>query len=371
MPNAIIAMLRKPREPLWRYKFEEFRKLANAAGYTILGEVIQVKMAPLAATLFGRGKISEIKKIADEVHADVILVYNTLKSIQKVNLELLTQRTVLDRYDLTLEIFAANASDAVSKLQIELAKIQKEIPYIRLITSLIHRKDRPFIRAGGEYGWSPKVAELRRRMKKLREEIQRYRDNKVRQIMERKQRGFVLTCIVGYYNAGKTTLFNALTYENKPTSDLPFTTLSSKYSRLAGSDRILLIDTIGFVIDLDPRIIKSFEINIDDMRFSDILLLVIDSSDPPDWLRIKAQTSVKLLKETGALTSQKPLVVAMNKVDLLENKYEIESRKVIIVEVLNEVNVNERNVRIVPISAKNGQGLEDLLKGILELSKVA
>jgi len=362
--RAILAMLRKPRDPLWRFKFEEFKKLAIAAGYDIVGEIFQVKATSVSTTLFGRGKIEEIRKMADTLYAEVIIVYNVLKSIQKMNLELMTQRKVLDRYDLILEIFATNASDATSKLQIELAKIQKEMPYIRLVTSLNHQKDRPFIRAGGEYGWKPTVAELRRRMKKIREEIHRSKENKIRLILERKEKGFVIVCIVGYYNAGKTTLFNVLTGEEKPVSNKPFTTLSSKYSRLLGSDKILLVDTIGFVIDLDPRIIKSFEINIDDMRYADILLFVVDSSDPLGWLKIKVETAIKTLKETGALSARKPLIIAMNKIDLIHDKLEEESKKLAVEEVLSK-NLSTDNYKIISISAKKSIGLNTLVKELV------
>ncbi len=111
--NAIIAMLRRPKEEYWRFKLNEFKKLAIAAGYTLAGEIIQIKKVPRAATLFGRGKIEEIKKVIEETQANTLLVYNVLKSIQKVNLELLTGITVLDRYDLTLEIFAKNGMPAL------------------------------------------------------------------------------------------------------------------------------------------------------------------------------------------------------------------------------------------------------------------
>lgn len=360
LSNAIIAMLRRPREEYWRYKLEEFRRLSIAAGYNVVGEVIQVKNTPKAATLFGRGKIEEIRNIIEEKNAEILLVYNVLRSIQKINLELLTGVRVLDRYDLTLEIFAKNATDAISKLQIELAKIRKEIPYLKLITSIRHWKDRPYIKAGGEYGWKPKVAELRRRMRKIKLEISKRREEKIKLIFERKSKGFILSCITGYYNAGKTTLFNALTHENKLVSDLPFTTLSSKYSRLEKSEKILLVDTIGFVIDLDPRIIKSFEINMEDLRYSDALIITIDASDPLNWLRIKTKAILKYLRELGALTSNKSYLICLNKIDLVNESFEIESKITQLAELLQEYGLYREGV-IIPISAKYGINLDILV----------
>jgi len=364
-----VAMLRSPRDFLWRFKFEELKNLVIAARYEIIGEILQTRGSPHPATLFGKGKVLEIKKIIEETDADVVITYNVLKSIQKVNLEMEFQRQVLDRYDLTLQIFAENATDTVSKLQIELASIQKEIPYVRIVTSLIHFRDRPFIRAGGEYGWSPKVAELRRRMKRLKEEIQKYRENKIRQIMERKEKGFTISCIVGYYNAGKTTLFNALTGENKPVSDRPFTTLSSKYSRFMGLRNILLVDTIGFVIDLDPRIIKSFEINVDDMRYSDMLILTLDASDPPEWFNIKSESVINLLRDIGALVHNKPLIIALNKIDRLSDKVDLETRRNSLENILDKLEVNKDLVEIVPISAKKSIGLDKLVLSINKMYK--
>jgi len=336
----------------------------------ILDEIVQVKEHPISATLFGKGKINELKELADNLNADTILIYNTLRSIQKVDLELLTKRKVLDRYDLTLEIFSINASDAVSKLQIELAKIQKEIPYMRILTTLRYQGDRPFIKAGGEYAWHPIIAELRRRAKRLREKIKMYREEKIRRIFERKDRGFYIVCIVGYYNAGKTTLFNKLTGEQKTTSEMPFTTLSSKYARLAGSEKILMVDTIGFVVDLDPRIIKSFEINIDDMRYSDLIILVIDVSDKQEWLQIKLETSIDILKENGALRSDKPFLIALNKVDLIFDELDFESKKQFIADIIKE-RVANRNYQIVPISAYKGWGLDELVISVTKLLNIS
>ncbi len=201
-------------------------------------------------------------------------------------------------------------------------------------------------------------------MKRIRLEIERRRNDKIKLILERKERGFILACIAGYYNAGKTTLFNALTYENKPVSDLPFTTLSSKYSKMYGSERILIIDTIGFVIDLDPRIIKSFEINIEDLRYSDLIILTVDASDPSDWFQIKAETIIRYLREIGALTRNKELIIALNKIDLLKSNFDIETKKLQLEHILKKHDLTS-NATIVPISAKNGTNIDLLVSEML------
>jgi len=355
---AIVAMLRTPKLKDWRVKFDEFKRLAVAAGYQIVDEVVQFKPHPRSATLFGKGKIEEIKSRAEENGAGTLIVWNNLKSIQKLNLERLTGLRVIDRYELVLEIFQRNAGDRLAQLQIELAFLEKLIPYFRVRERLIHGpRDKPFFRAGGEYGWVPKVAWLRKRRSKILDEIEWLLKEKVMQIRKRKELGFRIVTIVGYYNAGKTSLFNVLTGESKPVSPQPFTTLSSKYSRLRGAEKILLVDTIGFVSDLDPKIISSFRINLEDMLEADMLLWVVDISEEEYILDMQIGSTVQILKRNNLL--EKPIVVAANKIDLLGDdvlRHKIELlKKLLLVHVGFEL-------RIVPCSAKTGAGLEDLIR---------
>jgi len=361
--RALVAMLRILGDRLWKTKFEEFKKLVASFGYEIVSEIVQAKDKPRTATLFGKGKIMEMKQICDEENIDIVIVYNTLKSIQKLNLEIMLERPVIDRYELTLEIFAENASDSVSKLQIELAKIEKEIPYIKLQTSVIHQRDRPFTRAGGEYGYVPKLIELRKRRKRLIEKIEEMRREKINQIIKRKEMGFNIVTIVGYYNAGKTSLFNMLTGANKKVSDTPFTTLESKYSALPKYDNILLVDTIGFVLDLDPKIIKSFEINVDDMRYADCLLLTIDISESTPIIITKINTVIQTLKQVNAL-NKKPIIIAANKIDLVKNNEELNEK---INTLSNQIELLLKNsYPIIPVSAKKKIGIDKLAEKISE-----
>ena len=360
----MVTMLRILGDRDWKIKLDEFKKLVKSLGYEIVGEIVQTKERPKAATLFGKGKIEEIKNFCEENNVDVVMVYNVLKSIQKLNLELSINRPIMDRYEVTLGIFAENASDKVSKLQIELARIEKEIPYIKLQTSIIHQRDKPYIRAGGEYGYSPKLAELRRRRRRIKEKIEELRREKINQILKRKELGFKIATFVGYYNAGKTSLFNLLTGANKRVSDMPFTTLESKYSRLIYNKNILLVDTIGFVMDLDPRIIKSFEINVDDMRYADLFLFTIDVSDSNTLLEKKFNTVVKILKEIGALNKEKPIIILANKIDLLKSD-ELDNKIRLLKELSKTINW-EDEIPILLVSAKKKIGIE---KVVYEISK--
>ena len=138
---------------------------------------------------------------------------------------------------------------------------------------------------------------------------------KKRQIENRKKLGYPTICIAGYYNAGKTSLFNALTGEHKPVSDRPFTTLSSKYSKryIDPQTTVMFIDTIGFVLDLDHRLIKSFQINFEDIRSADVVILLFEITDPPLTLQLKLSEGISLLRDIGVPTDR--LILVFNKVD--------------------------------------------------------
>lgn len=367
--RAVIGMLKILGDKLWRIKFNEFKRLIASIGYEIVDEVIQVKEKPKSATLFGKGKLMEIREIIEDKKAEYFIVYNNLNSAQKLNLETILNVTVMDRYELTLEIFSENASDNVSKLQIELAKIEREIPYLKLQTRMRFNRDRPFFKAGGEYAYAPKLAEARRRRKKLLEKITYMRQEKINQIIKRKELGFKVCTIVGYYNAGKTSIFNTLTGLNKRVSDKPFTTLESKYSKLKGSDNILLVDTIGFVLDLDPRIIKSFEVNVDDVRYADVFLIVIDVSDDNSLLKIKFETIYRILKDVGAIHNKRVLIAA-NKIDLIRDKLDLEE-KVIALRNLAKKYFGLDDIPIIKVSAEKREGINILVKKLVEETEKA
>lgn len=363
--KAIVAILRTPKIVNWRIKFDELKLLAKTAGYEIVGETVQFKPAPLSSTLFGKGKIQEIRDLADRTMADTLIVWNNLKSIQKFNLERFIGLKVIDRYELVLEIFQHHAGDNLAKLQIELAYLEKLIPYYKLREKLIHgSSDKPFFRAGGQYGWVPKVAWLRKRRKKILEEITHLLNEKLAQIKNRKKLGFKIVTLIGYYNAGKTSLFNILTREDKPVSPTPFTTLASKYSRLVGQHKILLVDTIGFVSDLDPKIISSFRINLEDLVEADLLIWVIDASEEDYVLDIRISATAEILRRNDLV--DKPMIVAANKIDLL-NKTELTDRLTTIKGKIRKYLPELDTIRIIPTSAITGAGIEDLVKEIIDL----
>ncbi|MGD2142694.1 MAG: 50S ribosome-binding GTPase, partial [Candidatus Bathyarchaeota archaeon] len=238
------------------------------------------------------------------------------------------------------------------KLQIEAARLEKLAPYFKLEASLRYHNDRPFFRSMGEYAFHSQLRELTRRQARIKGEIEMLLKEKRQRIRKRDELGFPTICIAGYYNAGKTSLFNALTGDSKPVSDMPFTTLSSKYQRrfIDHETTLLFIDTIGFVIDLDPRLIRSFELNLEDIRSADLVILLLDASDPLMTLRIKLAEGIRLLREMEI--PRKRIIVVFNKNDLIP-----ETPK----SVGEELDVERYNLPWVMVSALSRENLDDLL----------
>jgi GTP-binding protein HflX len=316
-PRAVLCMLKTNvhDHTIFRIKMDELRSLVETLDIEVVGEIIQSRFKPFSKFHIGSGKVKELKTKVETLGVDLVIFYDILKSSQKLNLLKALSVEVIDRYELILEIFDRMASDRLSKLQIEAARVEKMAPFYKLQASLNYRYDRPFFRSGGEYGFRGQLRELTRSQARIREEIDKLMEEKDKQIWNRKKLGYPAVCIAGFYNAGKTSLFNALTGDHKPVSDKPFTTLSSKYQRryIDYETSVIFIDTIGFVIDLDPRLIHSFKLNLLDIRSSDLVVLLLEITDPPLTLQIKLNEGIKLLKEIGV--PHERIMVVFNKLD--------------------------------------------------------
>lgn len=357
--RAILALLRLLGEQKWRITLSEAEEIAKARGYQVIGEAIQTREKPDNATLFGSGKVREIQQKVEEKDADVVIVYNNLTSKQKLNIERIVQRKVIDKYDLILEIFEAHAHDAVSNLQIKLAKISRRIPYVRLATSKIHMGEKPFTRAGGEIPWQKKTSQLRHRKKKIEEKLKKRKKEKLRRIQSRKDLGFISGCLIGYYNAGKTSIFNHLSAAEKPVDARPFTTVQGKVSKV--QDKLLLVDTIGFVKDIDPEFINSFRINIEDIKHADFLILTIDVSLPLPLLNVRTKAIVEILKDLEVWENVR--LTLANKIDLVNRTDLMDREKVIRV-------LTEGHAPIIPCSTRTGEGMEAVKRKIVTLGEL-
>lgn len=315
--HAIICMLKTNfhDHKVYRVRLDELKALIHALGIDVVGEVVQTRYRPFERYCIGKGKVGEINKLVKKRDVQLIVFYNLLKSSQKLNLIQGTGCDVIDRYELTLEIFDQMASDNLSKLQIESAKLDKLAPFYKLAANVHFTHDRPFFHSGGEYGFRGQLREISRRQSDIKEAINGLMVEKKRQIENRRKLGYPTICIAGFYNAGKTSLFNALTGEHKPVSDIPFTTLSSKYQKryIDSETTVLFIDTIGFVLDLDHRLIKSFQLNFEDIRSADVVILLFEITDPPLTLKLKLGEGISLLRDIGVSIDR--VIFVFNKID--------------------------------------------------------
>jgi GTP-binding protein HflX len=320
--KAILVMLRTNVHDhvVYRVRLDELKSLVESLGIEVVGEVVQTRYRPFAKYYIGKGKVGDIRRKVRRLKANVVIFYNIIRSSQKLNLMQAVNCDVIDRFELTLEIFDQMSSDTLSKLQIQSARLEKQAPFYKLQAAVNYQYDRPFFRAGGEYGFHAKMRELTRSQARINEEIDKLMEDKTQRIWQRKKLGYPVICIAGYYNAGKTYLFNRITGDNKPVSNRPFTTLSSKYQKrfIDWETTVLFIDTIGFVLDLDPRLIQSFKLNLLDIRSSDLVILLLDLSDPVLNLDMKLNEGIWLLRDIGV--SRDRIIVVINKSDLAPEK---------------------------------------------------
>lgn len=341
---------------LYKLKMRELEVLSTTSGYEVLGSTVQTRRKPHPAYLIGSGKVEELGKRLRELGLQAVIFYNILSSKQHYNLSKKLACKVIDRYDLTLEIFEQNSTDELSKLQTALARVLKEIPRVKLLTSIYYKSGRehPGPMSLGEYSYHKTLANLQKKRSDLESEIERRRSSKFLQLRKRGSLGLPTVCIAGYYNAGKTSLFNAITKLSKPVGPRPFTTLSSKYYLVQRDGvKFFLVDTIGFVVDLDPRLIASFSLSLDDIRYSDLVLFLVDVSDPEDLMMLRVNTCLDFIGELGIGLER--LVVVLNKYDLVRDPEELSRKSELISEAI-------KGVPQVAVSSKTGYNLRELIE---------
>jgi len=360
--RAVLCMLKTNVHDhvVYHVKLMELRRLVETLGIEVIGDVVQTRNRPFARFHVGTGKVKEIGRFIRRHDINLVVFYNNLRSSQKFNLIQALGVDVVDRFEVTLEIFDQMSSDNLSKLQTESARLAKLAPYFKLEASMRYHNDRPFFRSMGEYSFRGQLREITRRQARIKKQISAIVKENRQRISKRRKLGFPTVCIAGYYNAGKTSLFNALTGDNKLVSDRPFTTLSSKYQRryIDHETTLLFIDTIGFVIDLDPNLIKRFEINLEDMRSADLVLLLLDLTDPILNLRIKLAEGVRLLRQMEV--PRKRIVVLFNKVDAAPEAAQT---------IAEELRLERLDLPWMTVSAKKRTKLDELLSLIISRLK--
>jgi GTPase len=300
------------------HSLDELAGLASAAGATVVLRVLQDRPKPDPATFLGSGKVKALAASCDELGADVVIFDNELSPAQLRNLEEALGRKVVDRTQLILDIFARRARTREGKLQVELAQLRYLLPRLVGSSAALSRLGGGIgTRGPGETKLETDRRRIRHRISVLSKEIDAVRRRRA-QLRERRQKGAVPTvALVGYTNAGKTTLFNALTGDSAVASDALFVTLDPLVRKVRLPDRreLLVSDTVGFIDRLPHSLVAAFRATLEEVAASDLLVHVIDASNPERELHMSAVRSV--LAEVGA--ADVPSIEVFNKLDRLDS----------------------------------------------------
>lgn len=295
----------------------ELKSLAQTAGAQVLGEVIQHKEHLDPAYYIGRGKAEEIANMVRDSGINVVIFDNDLSPAQVRNLESLFNTKVIDRSELILDIFATHARTGQAKLQVELAQLDYAFPRLKRLWTHLSR-----IEGGvgiGQRGPGEKQIEIDRRLAhkritSLRKELKRLQARRYREALARAEN--INACLVGYTNAGKSTLMNLLTQTRQLVEDKLFSTLDTKTHlwKLPDGQKILLSDTVGFIRNLPHHLITSFHATLEETKQADFLLHIADGSHPEVAHQIEVVREV--LHELGCVSM--PTLLILNKIDQID-----------------------------------------------------
>ena len=335
---------------------EELRRLAETAGMEVLAEIIQPKETPDPAYFIGRGKLEEAEAIVSELKVEAVIFDNDLTPAQTRNLEKALDIVVVDRTSLILQIFAQRAQTKAAKLQVDLAQLQYALPRLTRMWTHLSRLGTGGSTAGGSAGRAggvvrgPGETQLQIDRRLIHSQISRVKKalqkvEKHRRVQRKQRQEMINVSLVGYTNAGKSTLFNALTSEHRLAEDKLFATLdpTTRLLDLPDNRHVLLSDTVGFLKKLPHHLVASFKATLEEVVEADLLLHVVDVAHPEAESQIDAVDEV--LKELDAF--ERPTLMVFNKVDLLEDKEYTQLFR-------------NKYPDSLAISAQNGTGLEAL-----------
>ena len=330
---------------------EELSRLAETAGATIVHTMVQNRVSIDPVYYIGKGKAIELSRLAKEMDVDVLICDDDLAPAQVKNLEKVIDEKVIDRSELILDIFATRAKTFQAKLQVELAQLEYTKPRLkRMWTHLSRIEGGIGTRGPGEKQLEVDKRIVSKKIHDLRKKLHEIEKRQERLVASRKE--FFTVSIVGYTNAGKSTLMNALTEIDTFVEDKLFATLDTKTSvcKLENGEKFLVSDTVGFIKKLPHHLVSSFKATLEEARHADLLLHVVDTSSPAIHNQIEAVNTV--LKELGC--DKKPTILVFNKIDAVKEEAVIPL-------------LRSRYKDCVMISAKAHQGIEDLKRKIMEM----
>ena len=338
---------------------DELVQLAGTAGASVVGKLIQRLPVPSKAHYLGKGKLDELLSLKDSVNYDVVIFDAELSPLQQRNLEEILQVKVIDRAALILDIFARRARTREGQLQVELAQHQYLFPRLAGQWSHLERLGGGIgTRGPGESQLETDRRLIRQKIHRLKAQIEAVRKHRVLYRHQRKKSGIPIVAIVGYTNAGKSTLLNALSHADVFVEDKLFATLDPTSRRLTLPDRrvVLLTDTVGFIRKLPPTIITAFRATLEELAEANVLLHVVDLTchNAPE----QCQIAENILTDLNL--SDKPRITALNKIDLLLDADRVRDKETAISYLSDRCDVVDKNT--VLISAAKGWGLTKLLE---------
>ena len=329
--------------------FDEFRELVLSSGAEISYEDFSKQAKPSAGLFITKGKVERIKDFVNESESDLVIFNHELTPSQERNLENIFKARVLDRTGLILDIFAERASSHIGKLQVELAQLTHlSTRLVRGWSHLERQKGGIGLRGPGETQLETDRRLINQRIKSIKNRLDKSHKQREVNRYSRNKSNQTLVALVGYTNAGKTTLFNLLTESQLYAADKLFATLDSvtRKNSVSGLEDILFSDTVGFISDLPTELVESFKATLDELKSADLLLHVVDISDP-DFIYKTEQVSL-ILKDLGI--SDIPCIRVNNKSDKVDMEINSES-----------VSSNENEVWF---SALQNEGMDDLVNSI-------
>jgi GTP-binding protein HflX len=348
--NAIIISIRKD--------FSEIKNLAYSLDYKVLKLFFQNRKKPEVNYYIGKGKIEEIKEFVlnKNMTIDLIIIDGKLNPSQWFNLEKQFGIIVYDRIRLILEIFKQRADKKEPKLQVRLAELQYEKPFVKELINRARSGEHPGFMAGGEYQVDDYYEMIKKQMKKIKIDLEKIREKREILRDNRHLRGFYLLALAGYTNAGKSSILNLLSNDKIFVEDKLFSTLSTTSRRIINKKiPILLTDTVGFIDRLPTWMINAFHSTLEEIEVADLVLLVVDSSDSFEIFKRKFYSSFNELMEIGVESS---ILIILNKIDLISKANLM--RKIDYLTSL-EYSLNKN---VIPISVKFGLNIKELLNNI-------
>lgn len=342
--KAVLARMIGPKDSFTENPLEELSGLAETAGTDVVGGLVQRRETPDPKTFFGKGKVAELKNLLEQHSADLVVFDNDLSPSQARNLEKALDKKVIDRTGLILDIFASNARTHEARLAVELAQLEYSLPRLtRMWTHLSRQSMGVGMRGPGEKQLEVDRRLVVKRIHELKGDLAKVERRRAREVAGR--RDYMTVSLVGYTNAGKSTLMNRLTDANVEAVDKLFATLDTRTRRwtLPSWGPVLLSDTVGFIRDLPHHLVASFRATLEEARDADLLLHVADASNPAVLDQISAVYGV--LHDLHI--DEKRTLLLLNKIDVpgAENYAQA---------------ALARYPHAIPISAKSGEGIDQL-----------